>query len=326
MSMSKNIIENQFVLSISGVIFLCDNGKTEEVRDEFKKLLEEDGYDIKARQKRVDSFVDNINSMIDSIDSGKWKYHHSTRDALMYLAFIKPDDNYMFKATPVRKFADYVEFGGDIGSGKNFHLDEYFRLCDEVLEELKNDTELQEMLDNELECEAARSGLDPEKMNNIPGKLRISVYDIMYTANAYRFYNGLPEPAKKKKSVSGRAERERKIAARIEELNSLIESKSNELAEIEKNIPVLPNIIGLEVSNFKFGKGKVVGQERHYVSVEFKDFNKEFILPDCIVKGFLSGADSDTIDVCKIIFECYAKKKAVSEELSRYSSELALYD
>ena len=40
MSMSKNIIENQFVLSISGVIFLCDNGKTEEVRDEFKKLLD----------------------------------------------------------------------------------------------------------------------------------------------------------------------------------------------------------------------------------------------------------------------------------------------
>lgn len=326
MSMSKNIIENQFVLSISGILFLCDNGKTEEVRQEFKKLLEDDNYDIKARQKRVDSFVDTINAMLDSIDSGKWKYHHSTRDALMYLAFIKPGDNYMFKATPVRKFADYSEFGGDIGSGKSFHLDEYFRLCDEVLEELKKDTELLEMLDNELECEADRSGLDPEKMKNIPGKLRISVYDIMYTANAYWFYSGFPEPVKKKKSISTRIEREKKIAARAEELNSLIEIKSAELEEIEKSIPALPEITGLEVANFKFGKGKVIGQDKHYVSVAFKDFNKEFILPDCIVKGFLSGADSETLDICKRIYDLNSEKKALSAELSRYCTELSQYE
>ena len=194
------------------------------------------------------------------------------------------------------------------------------------LEELNCDDEMLRMLDNELECEAGRNGLDPERMRNIPGKLRISVYDIMYTANAYWFYSGFPEPVKRKKSVSSREERERKIAERIEELNSLIEAKSIELDEIEKSIPVIPDIVGIEVSNFKFGKGKVINQDRHYVSVDFKDFSKEFIMPDCIVKGFLTGADPKTIELCKQIYECNSKKKTISGELNRFSAELALYD
>ena len=60
----------------------------------------------------------------------------------MYLSFISPDDNFMFKSTEARAFANDCEFGEDIGSGQTFRLDVYYRMCRELAEEIKNNEKL----------------------------------------------------------------------------------------------------------------------------------------------------------------------------------------
>ena len=44
----------------------------------------------------------------------------------------------MFKSTEARAFSDCYEFGEDIGSGQTFRLDVYYRMCRELVDEIKN--------------------------------------------------------------------------------------------------------------------------------------------------------------------------------------------
>ena len=326
MSKTSFIIENSTIHPVNGIVFLCENGKTEEVREEFRKLLEDDKGDIKTRQKRIESFRDNINAMLSEIDSRKWSFCQTYREPIMFLSFIKPEENYMYKSSPAKDFADYIDFGGDIGSGKSFHLSEYYRLCDEIIEELPNDEELIKLIDDELEKEAITYNFDSQKLINNSWKLRVLVYDIMYVANTTGFYSGFPIPPKRKNKGAGVTEKERIKKNRIEELHTLLDSKGNELEEIKGKIPALPDLTGMELNNIKSGKGRVVLQEDKYVTVEFAKETRVFLLPGCLAKGFLTGADSETVELCKRISEMQAIKNALSDEISRYCTELSLVE
>ena len=326
MSKTSFIIENSTMHPVNGILYLCENGKTEEVREEFKKLLEDDKGDIKARQKRVESFRDNINAMLSEIDSSKWSFCETYREPIMFLSFIKPEENYMFKASPAKDFADYMDFGGDIGSGQSFHLSEYYRLCEEILKELPEDKELIKLIDDELEKEANTYNFEKQAFINNAWKLRVLVYDIMYVASTTGFYSGFPTLAKRKSRGSSLSERERIKKARIEELHNLLDVKGNELEEIVSKIPPLPDLTGVELNNLKSGKGKVISQDRCYIKVEFAKEIREFALPGCITKGFLTGVDKDTLEMCKQMSELYTKKKSLSLEISRYCTELSLLE
>lgn len=326
MSKTSFIIENSTMHPVNGIIYLCENGKCEEVRLEFKKLLEDDQGDIKARQKRIESFRDNINAMLSELDSSKWSFCETYREPIMFLSFIKPEENYMFKSTPANDFSDYMDFGGDIGAGQTFHLQEYYRLCDEVLKELPEDNELIKLIDDELEMEAERYNFDKQAFVNSSWKLRVLVYDIMYVANTTGFYSGFPAPAKRKNKRSSQSEKERIKKERIEELHVLLDIKGKELEEIKEKMPHVLDLTGVELNNLKSGKGKVISQDKCYIKVQFAKDIREFALPDCITKGFLTGVDNDTLENCKLISELISKKRTLSSEISRYCTELSLYE
>ena len=140
MEQSFNIVNNSIVQPANGIVFLCKQDKKteEEVREEFRKLLAPDGGDIRARQDRIDTFAAAINEKLQNAAPGKWKYDQDRRSVIMYLSFISPDDNFMFKSTEARAFANGCEFGEDIGSGQTFRLDVYYRMCRELAEKIKN--------------------------------------------------------------------------------------------------------------------------------------------------------------------------------------------
>lgn len=135
-----NLINNGIVQPTSGIVFLCkQDKKTErEVQEEFRKLLAPDEGNIKVRQGRIHMFVDAINEKLQKAAPNKWKYNQDRRSVIMYLSFIAPDENFMFKSTEARAFADCYEFGEDIGSGQTFRLDVYYRMCRELVDEIKS--------------------------------------------------------------------------------------------------------------------------------------------------------------------------------------------
>lgn len=318
MRLSMNIIENKIKHPINGLTFLCEQGKTEQVREAFRNLLSDEG-DVRDRQSRAEAFQDSINDMIEEIAPEKWSFKQDRRDPLMYLAFIKPESNYMFKASPAHEFATYVDFGDDIGSGQTFRLDIYHRLCDEILAEIETDEEMLTMLDEELKGAAKRNEMSEESLLSIPGKLKIMVYDIMFCADAYTLFEGIEKPAKK----GSREAKERARRRRIEEIYEQIDSENAELDRVIEDIPPYPDLTGAELISKKYGKGTVHSQDGHYIYINYKGEDRTFTLPDCFVKGFLKGADDDVMAVCQTISDLDARKRSLSSSLNQLRMELS---
>lgn len=321
MRLSLNIIENRYKHPINGITFLCERGKTEQVREEFKKLLSDD-EDIRKIQDKADAFQDGINAMLSEIAPEKWSYEQDRRDPLMYLAFIKPESSYMFKAEPARVFSNYVEFGDDIGSGQTFRLDHYYRLCDEVLVEIEKDEDFIEMLDAELTRAAERNSMNESDLQDMPGKLRIVVYDIMYCASSAWLYEGMKPPVKK----GSKEDKERIVQRRIEEIHELLDNENAELEELLNNAPEYPDLTGVELTNIRYGKGKVNSQDGHYLHIEYDGEDKVFPLPECITKGYLRGTSEDIVEICRKLSDIDVQKKKLTSSLRRLSEELLLLE
>lgn len=324
MGKSENIIDNSVVQPSNGIVFLCRQDKeTEEaVREEFKKLLEPDGGDIKQRQSKIDAFIDVINGMLQKVAPGKWKYDQDRRAVIMYLSFIAPADNFMFKSTEAKVFADCYEYGDDIGSGQTFRLDNYYRMCQELVEEIQQNNILCDLLNDRLHYEAE---MDEEKeypITELAGKYNILAYDIMYCAHAYNLYYDISIRKKVKASSleqrrQQREERRKELIEHRDEINKMLEQVSRQREEKQ-----YPDLTGLSVKNMKYGKGTVAMIQGHYLTVEFATGEKKFALPDVFAKGFLKADDENIVIVSKEIAELMASEENYAREIRNINLEL----
>lgn len=319
MGKSSNIIDNSIVQPSNGIVFLCKQDRETEkaVQEEFRRLLVLDEGNIKVRQDKIDAFIKAINEMLQKVAPGKWKYDQDRRAVIMYLSFIAPDDNFMFKSTEARAFADCYEFGDDIGSGQTFRLDHYYRMCGELVEEIENNEELCSLLEERLQYEAEMDEEKDDPVTEVAGRYNILAYDIMYCAYTYNLYDNIPvrKRAKTGSLEQRRQEREEKISnltAQRDELNKQLEQIDMQL----KDKP-FPTLTGAVVKNIRYGEGKVTEQRGKYLTVEFSDGMKNFLLPDAFAKGFLKTEDTNIISCCKEI-------ASLMEEEGRYAREIRL--
>lgn len=324
MGKSENIIDNSIVQPSNGIVFLCKQDKdTEEaVRAEFKKLLAPDGGDIKYRQSKIDAFIDTINGMLQKAAPGKWKYDQDRRAVIMYLSFIAPADNFMFKSTEAKSFAECYEYGDDIGSGQTFRLDNYYRMCQELVEEIEQNDTLCDLLNDRLQYEAE---IDDEKefpVTDLEGKLNILAYDIMYCAHTYNLYYDMTIRKKAKANSPEQrrqqmAEKRNELTGRRDELNILLEQVSGKKEEIK-----YPDIVGVPVKNIKYGTGTITEHQGRYLTVEFPVGVKKFAVPDVFAKGFLKIDNQDVVTISKELAELIAEEEKYAREIRGINAEL----
>lgn len=341
---SENMIDNSRIQPTVGIVYLCrqNAGTEKKVRDEFRKLLAPDEGNIKKRLEKIDDFVYEINRVLQRIAFGKWKYEQDRRAALMYLNFIDPADNFMYKATEVKEFAEWCEFDGAIGSGQTFQLDEYYRMCREFLEIIENQEELCALLERKLQ-ELSGSEEDGAEITELPGKYNILAYDIMYCAHAYELYGkpkAVVQPKEEgRKQTRTTAEKQprsvtagtvktgtapKKMSEKDEQRNQLIEQKNalkNEKDALSAAIrqKALPDLTGTSVKNMKYGTGTVVEQNGKYLSVEFGSGIKKFTLPDAFTKKFLICEDGQIAEHCREL-------SALQEKEAKLATEIKLLD
>ena len=236
MEQSFNIVNNSIVQPANGIVFLCKQDKKteEEVREEFRKLLAPDGGDIRARQDRIDTFAAAINEKLQNAAPGKWKYDQDRRSVIMYLSFISPDDNFMFKSTEARAFANGCEFGEDIGSGQTFRLDVYYRMCRELAEEIKKNEKLCALLEDKLQAEANVDENETNSITEVAGRYNIYAYDIIYCAHAYNLYGDIPVRKKTKLSSIEQKKQDRQI--RIQELASQRDEAKEQIEQVDAQL------------------------------------------------------------------------------------------
>lgn len=280
MQETSNLIDNATVQPIGGIRLLLKQEKEVEfVRQSFRNLFCEDGGDLDKRQKRIDEFIDTVNARIEKYVSGSWKYPQSRNSVIYYLNLWKPEENYIFKSTEATAWANCIEYGDDFGSGKTFLLKKYYKMCDELLEEIKDNQELLKLHSIRMEKEV--EGYDD--------KLHILVYDIIYCAHTYGFYRNM--------SISNTSTKERiKKAAnrqKIEELNEVISNAEESLKQVQEEIEPLPNLTGEQVQHKKYGKGKVLECENGRMKIVFSEKEVTFQYPQAFVNGFLTCNEMD---------------------------------
>ena len=130
---------------------------------------------------------------------GSHLYKQNSHSVSSYLFLYDSDHHYMYKATQSQVMADCIEFYDDWGSGDNINLHIYYRMCDEILAEIKNSPELlatnQSRYDGNLK-------LKPGKLHE-DGELHILLFDLIYCAHVYDLYEGLvfTRPKSKEKQL-----------------------------------------------------------------------------------------------------------------------------
>ena len=229
---------------------------------------------MELRQKKAEASVQTINERIEIYWSGSHKYPQSMRSALLFLTMRFPAENYILFWSRAYNWANYAEYGDDFGSGASFSLPKFYRMCDEIREEIENSPELQQC--NKKRMESARVHLNDN--------YHTLVYDIIYCATCYGLYKDIPtyEGASVKKRIERAAER-----AELERLKEKVTAAEKLLAE-HKALESLPlNMTGHVVISKSFGSGTVTNQTPDRITVSFataeKNSKPEFVSSQMIL-------------------------------------------
>lgn len=284
-SKTSNLINNHIVQPANGIIKLAERTDlTDEVRNLFRYLFyTDDSGIIEQRQERIEKFSDSINTLLDQYEPGKWKYKQDLRSVLLYLNLFAPEKNYIYKATQAREFMYCVEYGDDFGSGLDFRLSKYYKMCDWLVEQIKAIPELIKAHQDRI----TESMCDADDYH-------ILAFDIIYSGVVYNLYHGI-DIFRPTKSNTKAKEAKAKIEAIEAELNQL----SDELEALvsERSAFDAFSAVGLKIEHKTFGSGVITVQEGSYITVSFQIGDKRFLLPASFTTGFLKTNDTEITEL-----------------------------
>lgn len=297
---AENLLDDAAMQPVAGLrMLLARESEAEYVRECFRFLFSDDDGDLQKRQDRADFFADKINERIRYYERGTRKYLQNRDHVLYYLNLWKPEENYMFDAASASGWAACVEYDGDFGS-KNFSLESYYRMCEELLEAIRENEELTGLY----------SELFEDALDGYDDQLHILVYDIMDCASLYRYYAGMDI----RKTPSRERTKTAETKAAQEKLKQEIELKEKRLKELQAKPVNLPDVVGKQVCHKTYGAGVVQSNDNGTLLVHFEKADKKFKYPSVFTQGFLSFAGEETQTGEMAEFEADQKKKAALEK------------
>ena len=256
-------IDNSRMHPSTGVIKLWEK-EPETVERLFCEVLFADAHgDVSEVQNNMDKFLDEYENLRSKYFPSNWSFKQDRHSASVFLAMNDPDFNYVYKSSEAQTMAKYVDFGLSIGSGSSFSLPNYYRLCDEIVEALREHDSL---------LKTHFSRLTSDHYND--QSLHLLAFDLMYCCRTYNFYNVVTLPAAVK------AKRKRVVAESVspEEAKRQEEERLAKIADIEQEIYELErdcdncseiSLIGVQVTAKPYGTGTVVAQDRNTIKVRF---------------------------------------------------------
>lgn len=287
-----NLINNKFVQPTNFIVKLAENPKlTETVRQMFRDLFSDDGGDIDKRQMKIYSFMEKSDTLLNTYFKGSWKYAQDMRTVIFYLCLSRPDQNYIFKSTQAKEFMYCIEYDKDFGSGENFNLKNYYQMCNELVDEIKNTPKL---------IELHNSRLNKSMCSN--DDYHILAYDIIYCAVVYNLYKDIDIT---KPTRSRTQSKEKLLQGKIIELNETLDSTCLKLNEALQERAEYDDFSakGLEVSHSSFGYGVVINHTGNLLTVQFDTQTKLFQMPQGFSNGYLKTQSCEIMEIfSKIAF------------------------
>ena len=302
-------IDNSRMHPSTGVIKLWEK-EPETVERLFNEVLFADPHgEVAAVHNNMDRFLEEYEALLRRHFPGNWSFKQDRHSASVYLAMHDPSFNFVFKATEAQKMARCVDFGFDIGAGTSFSLTNYYLLCNEIVDALREHESL-------LTLHFER--LTPEHYRD--DSLHLLAFDLMYCCRAYNFYRELEEHS------TGRTVRKKPAAPAVppEELARREAERLARIRELERQIDELElscdeysdiSLIGVRVTSPKYGEGTVVGQEFNKIRVRFAEEEKAFVLDNRF-------AGRPRFDDDEAIVEAFTEYGRIREKIDRLRKEL----
>lgn len=263
----------------------------QELREIFRALFADDGGDLFVRQKKIDKFIEDANALIARCHSTSNVYMNDQRSAMAYLAMYDPDDHYLYKAKEANSFASCIRFFDDWGSGANFRMDVYYRMCDALVQEIRN---YEPLLKTHESRYTVKDGvpvpeLDPDR------NYHILAFDIIYGASAdrYNFYDGItfsPITLEEQRLYQERV-------AKIQKLTAALETEQNTMNLLAEAKAYFRSVLtpGTEVRSCSLGAGRITALQEtaqySFVKVKFEEADTErtFLMMQSFANGQLSA-------------------------------------
>ena len=258
-------------------------------------------------QNNMDTFLDEYENMRQRYFPANWSYKQDRHSASVFLALNEPEFNFVFKSSEALTMAKYIEFGLPIGSGASFSLENYYRLCGEIVSALRQHKTL-------LEKHFARL-TDSFYYDE---SLHLLAFDLMYCSRTYNFYRGLIVPSTGEVRRKGGSKQQINERAIQEENKRRVELLQQEETELLNKIDVIKDIslIGMRVTSDKYGVGTVVAQDINKISVSFESIHKSFILDRKFSARPRFEDDAAVVDA-------FTEYTQAQERLQRIRNELA---
>lgn len=298
-----------------------------ELADEVKKLFAElfanDGNDLAEREKKIAVFLQRSEELRLATKYSKYySYKQTARSVSGYLFLYDPDHHYMYKATQSKLFADCVEFYGDWGSGDQIKLKEYYRMCDELVSEIKACPALvttnESRFDGRFRVKSSEMSPDSEK--------HILAYDIIYCSTVYNLFSGITFKAITAKEKKLYEERLKK-AQELQENYTQAESNYQALEQAVNHYDAIL-IPHAKIQHFHYGSGKIISRNNATITVQFDEKAEpvKFDYYYVIANQYLKFGDSLSEETAEAYRKLFKHHNDICEAIPRLESALKEYE
>lgn len=289
--LTANLIDS-YTTPLNGLCVFAKS-EPETVRAMFQELLHtEDGGDIEKRRKRIVDFLNKSHALREMYSPDSYLYKDDFHSVTGYMFLYDPDNNYFFKASHALKFADCVEYYDDWGSGDNVKLDVYYRMCDQLIDYIKNSEALLKTNESRF---TGGFDIDPETMHPDSEK-HILAFDLIYCCSTYDLFDGISFV--RPKTSERQLMQERKEKAK-ELYDKMVEARAEMQRFAEAKVYVdSVYTAGVCLNHRKYGKGTIVDREGDNILVDFPEAGRKK----------LGTRQSVAIGVISIDSEEYAEK------------------
>lgn len=272
--MTDNLIDSSQQLPFYALVDYARK-EPETVREMFRRLYAEEYMDIESKQQLINEFIASSEELRKRYNPDSRLYINNQRSVMMYLFLRYPNSNFAYKASQAKSFADCIEFYDDWGPMTNFKLDIFYRMCEQLIEEIKADEALMETHKSRFENTTRKLHADEN--------LHILAFDIVFSSQAYNFYDGMtyaPINAQARKLYF------EKVAKAKELSEVLSKAKEEEKSVIEAKEYVGDTLFpGLKVKHKSFGEGTIEELSDTILTVQFPKINDTKKLGISVVLG-----------------------------------------
>lgn len=261
----------------------------ETVQQMFMDLYSDDGGDVHVQMELIKNFFDQCNELLEKYFPDSYLYKQNSHSVSSYLFLYDPDHHYMYKATQSQVMADCIEFYDDWGTGDNIKLDVYYRMCDEILAEIK---ECPELINTNKSRYDGALNLKPGKLHE-DSELHILLFDIIYCSHVYNLFDGITFARPKSKEKQLIIEQKNKAKTLLAAYDAA-KAEADELAEAFAYLVSVIKEAGT-VQHRAYGECEVLSVDSRYLKLKVLKTGeeKQLGLSVVIANGIVSVTTDD---------------------------------